>query len=177
MVNSLWPSDTIWHHRSLSALFQVMACCLLGPSHYLNLWWLIVNWILRNKPQWDSNKTSAIFIHENRFENVVCKMFAISLMLQCVNYFFVSTVQFRVSVQYGEDIVIGSKIIVGTIPLAETIQRPSAPALPAAEPTAPDLEYLMEPAPPYEPRKCRALRGPELRALGHWKPNGALMKF
>ena len=27
-VNSLWPSDAIWRHRSQSTLAQVMACCL-----------------------------------------------------------------------------------------------------------------------------------------------------
>ena len=32
-VNSLWPSDTIWRHRSGSTLAQVMACCLTAPSH------------------------------------------------------------------------------------------------------------------------------------------------
>ena len=35
-VNSLWPSDTIWWHRSGSTLAQVMAGCLTAPSHYLN---------------------------------------------------------------------------------------------------------------------------------------------
>ena len=38
-VNSLWPRDTIWRHRSGSALAQVMACCLTAPSHYLNQCW------------------------------------------------------------------------------------------------------------------------------------------
>ena len=40
-VNSLWPSDTIWRQRSGSTLAQVMACCLMAPSHYLNQCWLI----------------------------------------------------------------------------------------------------------------------------------------
>ena len=34
--NSLWPRDTKWHHRSWSILAQVIACCLMAPSHYLN---------------------------------------------------------------------------------------------------------------------------------------------
>ena len=34
--NSLWPNDAIWGHRSGSTLAQVMACCLMAPSHYLN---------------------------------------------------------------------------------------------------------------------------------------------
>ena len=48
-LNSLWPSDTIWWHRSGLALAQVMACCLIAPSHYLNqcwLTWLIIKSVL-----------------------------------------------------------------------------------------------------------------------------------
>ena len=40
LLNSLWPSDAIWRHRSGSTLAQVMACCLTAPSHYLNQYWL-----------------------------------------------------------------------------------------------------------------------------------------
>ena len=39
-VNTLWPSDAIWRHRSGSTLAQVMACCLTAPSHYLDQCWL-----------------------------------------------------------------------------------------------------------------------------------------
>ena len=35
-LDSLWPSDAIWWHRSGSALAQVMAWFLTAPSHYLN---------------------------------------------------------------------------------------------------------------------------------------------
>ena len=41
--NSLWPSDTIWHHWSRFILVQVMTCCLMAPSLYLNQCWLIIN--------------------------------------------------------------------------------------------------------------------------------------
>ena len=35
--NSLWPSDAIYkQHISMSTLVQVMACCLMAPSHCLN---------------------------------------------------------------------------------------------------------------------------------------------
>ena len=40
-INSLWPSDAIWQHLYGSTLAQVMACCLMAPSHYLNQCWLI----------------------------------------------------------------------------------------------------------------------------------------
>ena len=46
LVNSLWPSDAIWQHRSVSTLAQVMACCLPPPSHYLNQCWLFISELL-----------------------------------------------------------------------------------------------------------------------------------
>ena len=54
-INSLWPSDTIWWHRSRSTLAQVMACCLTPPSHYLNQCWLIVS-----TDQWHLSKGNFI---------------------------------------------------------------------------------------------------------------------
>ena len=53
IVNSLWPSDTIWWHKSGSTLAQVMACCLTAPSHYLNQCWLIIS-----KVQWHRFKSN-----------------------------------------------------------------------------------------------------------------------
>ena len=50
-VNSLWLSDTIWWQRSGSTLAQVMACCLMAPSHYLNQYWLIIS-----KALWSSSE-------------------------------------------------------------------------------------------------------------------------
>ena len=49
LINPLWPSDAIWRHRSGSTLAQVMACCLMAPSHYLNQCWLIISEV-----QWHS---------------------------------------------------------------------------------------------------------------------------
>ena len=42
-INTLWPSDAIWRHRSGSTLAQVMACYLMAWSHYLNQYWLIIS--------------------------------------------------------------------------------------------------------------------------------------
>ena len=53
-MNSLWPSDTTWWHRSRSTLAQVIACCLTAPSHHQNQSW-IINGILWYSP--DSNFT------------------------------------------------------------------------------------------------------------------------
>ena len=50
-LNSLWPSDTIWRHKSGSTLAQLMACCLTAPSHYLNQCWLIIS-----RVQWHSSE-------------------------------------------------------------------------------------------------------------------------
>ena len=48
-INSLCPSDAIRRHRTTSTSAQVMACCLMAPSHYLNQCWLIID-----KVQWHS---------------------------------------------------------------------------------------------------------------------------
>ena len=58
--NSLGPSDAIWHWRSWSTLVQVMACCLMAPSHYLNQCWLIISKVL-----WHSSEDIII----KRFED------------------------------------------------------------------------------------------------------------
>ena len=53
--------------------FRLWLAACLAPSHYLNQRWLIVNWTLRNKPQWNSNRNTTRLIHENMLETVVCK--------------------------------------------------------------------------------------------------------
>ena len=45
-INSLWPGDAIWWHGTRSTLAQVMACCLMAPSHYLNQCWLVITKVL-----------------------------------------------------------------------------------------------------------------------------------
>ena len=50
-VNSLWPCDAIWHHRSGLTLAQVMACCLTMPSHYLNSWRFLISEVLWYSPE------------------------------------------------------------------------------------------------------------------------------
>ena len=70
-------------------------CCLVTPSgvtrpqwvkqicsttsHYLNQCSLIVNGTFMNKLQWNLLRKAKLFIQENSFENVVCKMTAILL--------------------------------------------------------------------------------------------------
>ena len=38
-LNSLWPSDAIWQHKTGSTLAQVMACCLMAPA----ITWTIID--------------------------------------------------------------------------------------------------------------------------------------
>ena len=42
-VNLLWPCDDIGQHRPGSTLNQVIACCLMTPSHYLSQCWLTIH--------------------------------------------------------------------------------------------------------------------------------------
>ena len=41
-----------------------------APSHYLNQWWLLVNRTLRNKPYWNMDQNTVIFLHEHALENM-----------------------------------------------------------------------------------------------------------
>ena len=61
-----------------------------APGHYLNQCWNIVNWILRNRLQWNLNQNSDIFIEKHSFENVVWEIMSISSRPQCVNVTSVS---------------------------------------------------------------------------------------
>ena len=54
--NLLYPSDAIWRHGSGSALVQVMVCCLMVPSNYLNQCWLIMREALSHTP-WHNQVT------------------------------------------------------------------------------------------------------------------------
>ena len=36
LVNTLWPSDSAWRHKTRSTVVQVMACYLMAPSHNLS---------------------------------------------------------------------------------------------------------------------------------------------
>ena len=69
VANTLWPSDAIWRQRSWSTLAQVMACCLMTVSHYLNQCWLFIT-----KVQWHLSKANFrwktwTINHQNQLEN------------------------------------------------------------------------------------------------------------
>ena len=48
-----------------------------APGHYLNQCWVIINWTLRNKLQWNFDQNAKVFIYENASKNIVCEMAAI----------------------------------------------------------------------------------------------------
>ena len=84
-INSLWPSDTIWWHRTGSTLVQAMTCCMMAPSHYLNQCWLIIS-----KVQWHSSEGSftrdtPAINHSSKLENYINKVSFISPRGQWVN--------------------------------------------------------------------------------------------
>ena len=70
-VNSMWPSDAIQHHGSLSTLIQMMTCHVhsakLPPQPMLN------SGQVMNKVQWNSNQNAKIFFQSNACEKVICK--------------------------------------------------------------------------------------------------------
>ena len=110
-INTLWPSDSTWWHRSGSTLVQVMT----ATGHYLNQCWNIVNWILiRNKIQWNLNCIHTISLEKMHLKMSCAKwqpfclsrnmlmqnyllysMLAMDILLFCTNWtlnMFISTV-------------------------------------------------------------------------------------
>ena len=67
-INSLWPSHAICCHRTGSTLAQVMACCLMAPSHHLNQYWLIIGNILWHSPEAISQEMLRISIPDMSFK-------------------------------------------------------------------------------------------------------------
>ena len=83
-----WGRVRIYVSVNWPSLVPIMSCRRqdwTAPSHYRNQCWNIVNWILRNKSQWNFNHNSYIFIQENSFENVVCEMASTLSRPHCVN--------------------------------------------------------------------------------------------
>ena len=76
--NSLWPSESIWRHRSRSTLVQVMAFCLMAPSHYLNQCWLIIRKVLLHSAEGNFTGNVPDSYHWYDFENDKFKFRAVS---------------------------------------------------------------------------------------------------
>ena len=83
-INSLRPGEAYMRQCTNHYWFRWCLVAWSAPSHYVNQCWNIVNWTLGNKLQCNLNKNLYIFIHENAFENVICKMVSILSRPQCV---------------------------------------------------------------------------------------------
>ena len=64
LINSLKPGDPYLYQETGLRLW--LGTCSV-PSHYLNQYWLIVNWTPRNKLQWNLNKNTNVFLSRKRF--------------------------------------------------------------------------------------------------------------
>ena len=73
LFNPLKPSGAIWGNNSGSTLTQVMACCLMAPSHYLNpCWFLISSEDLWHSSESNFTSTKDTILYE--FENYTLKI-------------------------------------------------------------------------------------------------------
>ena len=77
MFNSSSPSAAYMCQRIGWALVQIMACCLFSAMPLSKPMLAYCQLDPKNKLQWNFNQNSTIFIQENTFENVVCKMVTI----------------------------------------------------------------------------------------------------
>ena len=73
-VDSMWPSDTIWRNKSGSTLAQVMACCLMAPSHYLNQCWLIISKVQWHSSECNFTRDTSGTSHWNQLENYLFRI-------------------------------------------------------------------------------------------------------
>ena len=65
----------------LNGILWIWMGACLAPSHYLNLFQLIVNQNLRDIIQWNGIENAKVFIKKNTFEDIISKMSAIFLSL------------------------------------------------------------------------------------------------
>ena len=88
MDNDSWWLDNEWYQIIWQCILthwgRVTHLCVGNLTVIGSDCWIIVNWTLRNKFQWNLNRNSNIFIQENAFESVVCEMAAILSRPQCV---------------------------------------------------------------------------------------------
>ena len=68
LISSLRFSDTMWRHKFMSTLAQIMACCLTAPSHYLNQCWLIISMVPWHSPKGYFTRNTSAINNENELE-------------------------------------------------------------------------------------------------------------
>ena len=76
IIDPVWPSDAIWHQ----AFWLTGPGNDSSPSHFLNQYWLIVNWTHWNKFQWNLHQNIKTY-----FQNVVHRMTPILSRSHCLN--------------------------------------------------------------------------------------------
>ena len=74
-INSSWTNDPIWHQRSWATHGQVMACCLISPSHYLNQCWLLTNEIRWHSPENTFTMSAQTTILYRVWKIIILKLF------------------------------------------------------------------------------------------------------
>ena len=85
LFNSLWPNDATWRHRSGSTLAQVMACCLMAPSHYMDQCWLIISEVQWQSHEENLTRDTSATNYWNKLENYLSKISLKSPRGQLVN--------------------------------------------------------------------------------------------
>ena len=70
----MWPNDTTWWHKTGSTLAQVMACCLMATSHYLNQCWLIIREVPSHSSEGIINRRSDKTNQNSKIENCILKI-------------------------------------------------------------------------------------------------------
>ena len=67
-----------WKRHNHMKFYILLLGGYLAPSHYINQCWIKVNnWTIKNKIQWNLNRSTIIFIQGNALVNAVYKMMAI----------------------------------------------------------------------------------------------------
>ena len=86
-LKSLWPNDAILQHRSGSTLAQVMAFCLMAPSHYLNKCWLIISEVHWHLSEGNFSRYTSAINNASELESHLSKISFKSPRWQGVNSF------------------------------------------------------------------------------------------
>ena len=67
---------SVWNVKCETRPNLIYIIAYTTPRHYVNQCWVIINWTLRDKIQWNFNRNKKLVIHENASEYIVCKMTA-----------------------------------------------------------------------------------------------------
>ena len=98
-VNSLRLSHEYMHQKTRPSLIQIMAWCLTGTKPLFEpMLEYTVNWTLGKNFQRNFNQNITVFIQENAFENVICKVSSLLSLPQRVTTLDIPLVSPRPSI-------------------------------------------------------------------------------